>query len=82
MKKLIIVSLLFFSFIGCAWLGQQVDYQKACMADPVCLEEAKRDAELARTLSNAAFPGVGAVAGAGVLALALWFRGRKKKEQK
>lgn len=82
MKKLIIVSLLYFSLVGCAWLGQQVDYQKACLADPVCLEDSKKDSQLVKTLLDMAFPGAGAVGGAGVLALALWFRGRKKKEQK
>jgi len=81
MKKLLILVAFSTSLLGCAWLGQQVDYQKACMSDPVCLESAKKDAELVKTVADMAFPGAGAVAGAGILALALWFRG-KKKEQK
>jgi hypothetical protein len=77
-----IIAFLLFSVVGCAWLGEQVDYQKACLSDPACLESAKKDAELVKTVANAAFPGVGMIAGASVLALSLWFRGRKKKEQK
>lgn len=72
---------LLLSLSGCAWLGQQVDYQKACASDPACLADSKRDADLAKTIVGAAYPAVGAPVGAAVLALALWFRGRKKKKE-
>lgn len=66
-------------FTGCAWLGKQVDYQKACLADTECLAQAKSDAELGRTIANAAYPAAGVPVGAAILGLSLWFRGRKKK---
>ena len=80
MKKLLLL-LLIVSFSGCAWLSKQVDYQKLCMADVACMAEAKKDADLAKNIVGMAYPVAGAPVGAAVLALALWFRG-KKKEQK
>ena len=77
-RTFLVLALL--SLSGCAFLGKQVDYQKACAADAACLAEAKEDAELAKTIVGVAYPAAGAPVGAAVLALALWFRGRKKKE--
>ena len=80
MKRLILGAFLL-SLAGCAWLGEQVDYQKLCQQDPVCLEDAKKDAELAKTIVGIAYPVAAAPVGAAVLALALWFRGRKKEKK-
>lgn len=80
MKAILLFLLIGMS--GCAFIGKQIDYQKLCMVDAACLSDAKRDAELAKTIAGAAYPAAGAPVGAAILALALWFRGRKKKEAK
>lgn len=49
------------------------------MSDPACMEQAKKDAELGKTIAGMAYPAAGAPVGAAILALALWYRGRKKK---
>lgn len=69
-----------FLISGCAWAEKQIDYQKACMADPACFAEAKRDSELVRTIVSAAYPAAAGAAGAATMILALWFRGRKVKQ--
>lgn len=82
MRKYILLVVFLGCLSGCAWLGQQVDYQKACMADAACMEQAKKDAELGKTIAGMAYPAAGAPVGAAILALALWFRGKKVKEKK
>lgn len=78
MKRImLLIALLMLT--SCAWVNKQVDYQKACMADATCLADAKKDAELAKTIVGTAYPIAGAPVGAAVLALALWIRGKKKE---
>lgn len=81
MKKFTLL-ILFVSLLGCAWMSKQIDYQKACLADTECLAQAKSDAELGKIIASAAYPAAGIPVGAAILGLSLWFRGRKKKEQK
>ena len=75
------VLAIIFTLAGCAWTKQQVDYAKLCQQDPQCLASAKGDAELVKTIVSVAYPVAAAPAGAAVLALALWIRGRKKKDE-
>lgn len=81
MKKFLLVLFILVGFSSCAWTTKQVDYAKACQEDVACLAEAKRDAELAKTIVGMAYPIAGAPVGAAVLAIVLWFRGRKIKEK-
>jgi len=80
MKKTVIVLASLLMLSGCSFMAKQIDYQKECMADPTCLEQAKKDAELAKTIISMAYPVAGAPVGAAILAFALWFRGKKKKD--
>ena len=77
MKTLILISVLALS--GCAFLGEQFDYQKACAADPVCLESAKKDAELVKSVVAVGYPAAAGIAGSLIFSLSLWLRGRKKE---
>lgn len=80
MKKLIIIGALL-AFSGCAWMGQQLDYQALCAADPACLQDAKNKAEVFKQVAGTFNPIAGGAAGAATLALFLWLGGKKKKEQ-
>ena len=80
MKKLLLGITFLMLLGGCAFLGKQYDYQQACMQDPTCLEQAKKDAEFGKTVAGMAYPAAGAPVGAAILALALWIRGKKKKK--
>jgi hypothetical protein len=77
MKAIVLVLAL--TLAGCGYLAEQVDYQKACASDPACLDAAKRDSELVRTIAGSAYPAAAGAAGAAAMILALWFRGRKLK---
>ncbi len=81
MRQLLILLTICISFVGCAFLTKQIDYQKLCMSDVACLEQAKKDAELGRTIAGAAYPIAAMPVGAAILGLSLWFRGRKKKNE-
>lgn len=78
MKKLLIISLVFLA--GCSFLGKQYDYTKLCASDPKCLAEAKSDSALVGTVAGAFYPPVAGAASGAALILALWYRGKKKKE--
>lgn len=78
MKKFIIIILIFLT--GCIWTQKQVDYAKLCQADPACLDSAKKDAELAKLIFGIAYPVASGGAGALILAMSLWIRGRKKEK--
>lgn len=78
MKKYILLVVFCLSIGGCSFLAEQYDYQQACMSDPACLEQAKKDAEFGKMIAGMAYPAAGAPVGAAILAIALWIRGRKK----
>ena len=40
MKKILVLSLLVLTLVGCAWIGKQKQNIEDCWTDPVCKEEA------------------------------------------
>ena len=90
MKKLAFVSLALFVLVGCAALKQVATDAKSCVSDPVCLAEAKAQADQAKGVA-VAIGGispiplssnlVGGVAYGAVLIYALIQGGRKKRQE-
>jgi hypothetical protein len=81
MKKLIIVSLLYFSLVGCAQLSEWTQAQADCASDPTCLAETKKYAELGRTIGNSVYPVAGTAAAGVITYLALGIFGLRKKKK-
>lgn len=66
---------------GCAVLSQGEQDAINCSKDPVCYDLAKSRAGVVKDIAGTFNPVVGGAAGAFVLALGLWWGGKRKREQ-
>jgi uncharacterized lipoprotein YmbA len=79
MKRITLIVSMLLMLGGCAYVQKQVDYAKLCQQDATCLSSAKSDAAMVQSVVGVAYPMASGAAGALVLAISLWIRGRKKE---
>ena len=89
MNKVFCSLFLLFILVGCQTVKEHTDYVKACIEDPVCLDQAKESAKEGReigTVVGASIPlpggaAIGALAGYGIMLLWSLIKGGKKKNE-
>lgn len=80
MKRVFLVAVLLLTLTGCAYFTDRMDAAGKCASDPACLQSVQEKAKAAKAVGDATgIPWSGAAAG-GLVAFAMLFFAKKKKE--